>query len=102
MPFSPLLNVRQHFPDRSIQDIPTTIARELAQSGFADRLKPGGRIAVGVGSRGIANLATIVRSVVDFWKSRGFKPFLFPAMGSHGAANAEGQAAVLHHFGITE
>lgn len=102
MPFSPLLTVRQHFADRSISDIPGTLRRELAASGFADRLKPGARIGIGVGSRGIANLATIVRTVADFWKSRGFAPFLFPAMGSHGAATAEGQADVLAHFGITE
>jgi hypothetical protein len=42
----------------------------------------------------------IVRAVVDYWKSRGAQPFIFPAMGSHGAANAEGQAEVLHHYGI--
>ena len=102
MPFSRLIPVRQHFPDRSLHDIPATITRELTAAHFGANLKPGSRIAIGVGSRGIANLATIVRSVVDFWKSRGFQPFLFPAMGSHGAANAEGQAAVLHHFGITE
>src|SRR5580700_9841411 len=102
MPFSRLIPIRQHFPDRSLHDIPATITRELTAAQFGANLKPGSRIAIGVGSRGIANLATIVRSVIDFWKSRGFHPFLFPAMGSHGAANAEGQAAVLHHFGINE
>jgi hypothetical protein len=102
MPFPRLLTVRQHFPDRRVTDIPGTIARELSSSGFGATLKPGARIAIGVGSRGIFNLATIVRAIVDFWKSRGFRPFLFPAMGSHGAATAEGQAAVLEHFGIHE
>ena len=102
MPFSRLLNVRQHFPDRSISDIPGAVQRELSTSGFGQTLKPGARIAIGVGSRGIANIATIVRSAVDFWKSRGFQPFLFPAMGSHGAATAAGQAEVLAHYGIDE
>ena len=59
-------------------------------------------MALGVGSRGISNIATIVRSAVDFWKSRGCSPFIFPAMGSHGAATAEGQADVLAHYGIHE
>lgn len=59
-------------------------------------------MAIGVGSRGIANIATIVRSVVDYWKAAGMQPFLFPAMGSHGAATAEGQADVLAHYGIHE
>src|ERR1051325_168664 len=102
MAFSRLLPVRQHFPDRSIGDIPAAIARELASSGFGAKLKPGSRVAIGVGSRGIANIARIVRSVVDFWKSRECQPFLFPAMGSHGAATAEGQASVLAHLGVTE
>jgi hypothetical protein len=102
MPFARLLNVRQRFPNRAIRDIPGTISRELAQANFGANLKPGSPIAIGVGSRGIANLATIVRSVVDFWKSRGFAPFIFPAMGSHGAATAEGQASVLAHYGVDE
>jgi hypothetical protein len=102
MSFSRLLNVRQNFPDRRVSDIPSTVQRELAASGFGENLKPGARIAIGVGSRGIANVATIVRAVVDYWKSRGFSPFLFPAMGSHGAATAEGQADVLAHYGIIE
>jgi hypothetical protein len=102
MPFPRLLNVRQHFPDRRIHNIPDTIASELRGSGFAETLKPGARVAIGVGSRGIANLAVIVKNVVDFWKARGCKPFLFPAMGSHGAATAQGQADVLAHYGIHE
>lgn len=97
-----LLLVRQSIPDRSIQDIPGTVARELSQAGFASRLRPGSSVAIGVGSRGITNLSRIVRAVVDYWKTQGMNPFLFPAMGSHGAATAEGQAGVLAHYGVTE
>ena len=61
---------------------------------------PGARIAIGVGSRGISNIAKIVRAVVDYWREAGCDPFIFPAMGSHGAATAEGQALVLEHYGI--
>lgn len=102
MDFPRLLTVRQNFPDRSLHDIPGEIQRQLAQSGFASRVKPGARVAIGVGSRGIANIATIVRSVVDYWKQQGCHPFIFPAMGSHGAATAAGQADVLAHYGIHE
>ena len=103
MEFPRLLLVRQNFPDRSIRDVRSAVSKELAQSPFGARaLKPGARVAIGVGSRGISNIATIVRSVVDFWKSRGAQPFIFPAMGSHGAATAEGQADVLAHYGIIE
>jgi len=75
---------------------------ELVDSPFGARTKPGARVAIGVGSRGISNIATITRAVVDFWKSKGARPFIFPAMGSHGAATAEGQADVLAHYGIVE
>jgi hypothetical protein len=102
MRFPRLLVTRQNFTDRSLPDVPAEVEKQLAASGFASRLKPGARIAIGVGSRGIHNYATIVRGVVRYWLERGMRPFLFPAMGSHGAASAEGQAAVLAHYGITE
>jgi hypothetical protein len=100
--FPRLVTVRQHFADRKISDIPGTICRELTNSKFGAHLAPGSSVAIGVGSRGIANIATIVHSVVAFWKEKGMKPFIFPAMGSHGAATAEGQADVLAHYEITE
>jgi hypothetical protein len=102
MSFSRLLNVHQKFPDRRVADISSTVGKELGSARMGENLKPGARIAIGVGSRGIANVAAIVRAVVDYWKSRGFSPFLFPAMGSHGAATAAGQADVLAHYGIVE
>ena len=102
MLYSRLLLVRQNFPDRRVHDIPGTIQKELSSAAFASRLKPGSRVAIGVGSRGITNIATIARAVVDYWRSQGMKPFIFPAMGSHGAATAEGQADVLAHYGIIE
>src|SRR5450432_996202 len=100
--FPRLYFVRQNFPDRRIKDITGEVHAQLAFSGFGSKLKPGARVALGVGSRGIANIATIVRAVVDYWKSKGHQPFIFPAMGSHGAATAEGQADVLAHYGIHE
>jgi hypothetical protein len=102
MRFPRLLLTRQNFPDHSIPDIPAEIQRQLGGSGFAARVKPGGRIAIGVGSRGIHNIALIVRNVVRYWREQGMQPFIFPAMGSHGAASAEGQSSVLAHYGITE
>jgi len=101
MRFPRLCLVRQKFPDRRIPDTAAEVRKQLAASGFASRVKPGGRVAIGVGSRGIHNIATIVRSVVQYWKDAGMQPFIFPAMGSHGAASAAGQADVLAHYGIT-
>ena len=102
MPFPRLLLVRQKFPDRRIPDPAAEVRTQLEASSFARRLKPGSRVAIGVGSRGIHNIATIVRAVVRYWKDQGMHPLLFPAMGSHGAASAAGQADVLAHYGITE
>src|SRR5947199_6956045 len=97
-----LLVVRQKFIDRRIPDVAAEVRKQLTESGFAARLKPGASVAIGVGSRGIHNIATIVRNAVQFWKDAGMRPFIFPAMGSHGAASAAGQAEVLAHYGITE
>jgi hypothetical protein len=102
MRFPRLLVIRQKFPDRSLPDIPAEVRKQLATSGFAARVAPGGRIAIGVGSRGIHNYAAIIGGVVRYWLEQGMKPFLFPAMGSHGAASAQGQSDVLAHYGITE
>ena len=102
MQFPRLIVARQNFPDRRIPDVAAEVHKQLAASGFAARLKPGSRVAIGVGSRGIHNIATIVRNVVEYWKNAGMSPFIFPAMGSHGAASAEGQADVLAHYGIVE
>jgi len=95
-----MLRIRQYFPDRAVKDIPATVAAELRRADFASKLKPGSRVAIGVGSRGIANIATIVRAVVDYWKAAGMLPYIFPAMGSHGAASPEGQAMVLGKYKI--
>ena len=97
-----IIRVKQNFPDRRLKDVSASVQAELKASPFASRIKPGGKVAIGVGSRGITNIATIVKAAVDFWKSAGCQPFIFPAMGSHGAATAEGQADVLAHYGIHE
>jgi hypothetical protein len=94
--------VRQDLADRSLKDIPGEVRSQLEKADLAGRVKPGARIAIGAGSRGIANLAAIVRAVVEYWQAHGCRPFIFPAMGSHGSATAEGQAAVLAGYGITE
>jgi hypothetical protein len=65
-----------------------------------DRIDPGARVAVAVGSRGIADLPEVVRAVVEALTAHGCRPFLFPAMGSHGGATAQGQRALLGKVGI--
>ena len=99
-----MFHAAQMFPDAHIErgDIRRAIFEEIERGGVADRVKPGMRIAITAGSRGIRNVDEITRSVVEFVKSRGAVPFIVPAMGSHGGATAEGQREVLAGYGITE
>ena len=69
--------------------------------GLQNQIKVGQSIAITAGSRGITGIAKILRSVVDECKSLGLKPFIVPAMGSHGGATADGQKHLLEHYGIT-
>jgi hypothetical protein len=100
--FPRMARVKQRFARPTLTNIPGGVSSELTALALEDRIKPGDTVAVAAGSRGIANIDTIVRAVVDHVKSLGGVPFVFPAMGSHGGATAEGQAEVLHHYGITE
>src|SRR5688572_22473819 len=99
---SRLLLVRQDFPDLRLADVRADARARLEASGLAAPLQPGARVAIGVGSRGIANIDVIVHSVVQYWREHGMAPFIFPSMGSHGAATPEGQADLLAHLGISE
>ncbi len=102
MPKQRLVRVRQNFPKRALDDVAASVRATLEAADWTRQVAVGSRIAIGAGSRGIQNIDVIVKATVDFWKSRDCKPFIIPVMGSHGAATAEGQADVLHHYGITE
>ncbi len=85
----------------ALADVAGSVRAHLDCLGVAaDKLR-GRTIAVAVGSRGIATLQVIVRTVCDWLKAHGAKPFVFPAMGSHGGGTAEGQRQVLSEYGIT-
>jgi acyl-CoA synthetase (AMP-forming)/AMP-acid ligase II len=102
VPLPPMARVRQKFDPTKLADIPGAIQREFMRPEIRERVKPGQVIAVGCGSRGIANIAQIAIAVIAELKALGAKPFIFPCMGSHGAATAEGQKKVLETYGITE
>ncbi len=84
-----------------IKDIPSAVRRNWMESKTLKRVKPGQRIAIGCGSRGIAEIATIVKTTVEVFLEAGTKPFILAAMGSHGGATAEGQRELLASYGIT-
>lgn len=95
-----MVPIHQMFDDAVVEDISGEIRRGL--KGFDHGVRAGMRICITCGSRGIANLPEIIKTVVDFCKEQGAEPFIIPAMGSHGGATAEGQCAVLESLGVTE
>lgn len=97
-----MIKVRQNFPRSAIADIRASLLMEMKKKGILDSVKAGDRVAIAVGSRGIANIVVIVRETVTLLKSVGARPFIIPTMGSHGGATAEGQTGVLKSLGITE
>jgi hypothetical protein len=99
---STLLEVHQTFDAPRVEDIPLGVRKALEDGGLLAKIKPGDSVAVGVGSRGIANIAAIARATVDRLKEHGAKPFVVASMGSHGGAMAEGQREVLAGMGVTE
>ncbi|MFN3651382.1 MAG: lactate racemase domain-containing protein [Armatimonadota bacterium] len=102
VPLPPLYHVRQKFPRPLIEDVQAAVAAELQRPEVRERIRPGSRICLAVGSRGIAKIGEIVRALVREVKAAGADPFIIPAMGSHGGATAEGQIRVLADYGITE
>jgi hypothetical protein len=96
-----MVKIRQKICAPKIDD-PTSILREeMRKAGLGEKIKPGSRIAITAGSRGIAHICEILATIVDEAKKLGGKPFLVPAMGSHGGATPEGQIAVLKSLGVT-
>ena len=94
--------VRQEFPRPRVEDTSLAVKAELESLFPPGTLKSGAEIGVTVGSRGIINIAVMARATVDFLKSRDTRPFIIPAMGSHGGAVAEGQRNLIAHYGVTE
>lgn len=97
-----MVRVQQKFEAARLDDILGTVKREFARPDVRQRVKPGMTVAVGCGSRGVANIGQIAVAVIGELRALGAKPFVFPCMGSHGAATAEGQKRVLETYGITE
>ena len=96
------VHVERRIPDDGIDDIATAMRTELERILPQSGIGAGQRVAVAVGSRGIDRLPEMVGALCDELRKTGAEPFIVPAMGSHGGATAEGQAAVLERLGVTE
>jgi hypothetical protein len=94
--------VKQKLYKSAIPDVPYTVLESLKSLTLEDRIKPGQTVAVAVGSRGINRIDTVVLQCLKFLMSKGLKPYIVPAMGSHGGATPDGQLNVLAKLGITE
>jgi len=94
--------LRQRFDAACLKDVHSEVHRQLATLKLGEKVRPGQSVAITAGSRGIANIAKITRAIVEHFHKLGAKPFIVPAMGSHGGGTAEGQRRIIESFGITE
>ena len=94
--------VKQHLPADHIADVRGETRRRLIESGELKKTRPGGRVAITAGSRGIGGLLDLLAGAVDAVKECGGAPFIIPAMGSHGGATVEGQREILRILGVNE
>ncbi len=97
-----VVKARQEFPRPRVEDVGEALRRELAKEEISSSIEPGMSVAITAGSRGIAGIENILRSLVGILKEAGAKPFIVPAMGSHGGATASGQVEVLASLGVTQ
>ena len=97
-----LLKIKQEFEKTHLEDVSAEVRNEFYRIGLDKKIKPGMKIAITAGSRGIDRLVQILKSIVYEIKKSGGEPFIVAAMGSHGGATAEGQLKVLEYYGITE
>ena len=98
----PLARIKQELPKEHVDDVRGEVRQKLLAAGLRDRLKPGARIAITAGSRGMGGFVELVSEIVETIKMAGGDPFIIPAMGSHGGATADGQVEILKRLGITE
>lgn len=102
MNYPKMYRIRQILDVPKVDDIEETVSRELESIQIGSLIKAGSHIAITAGSRGIAGIDRILRHLVRLLRENGAKPFLIPAMGSHGGGTAEGQLEILETLNITE
>jgi hypothetical protein len=100
--FPRMYRIQQELPLCALEDPVAELHRLLHDHPALASIQPGASIAITAGSRGVANIASLIAAVVRELKARGANPFVVPAMGSHGGATAEGQVALLESLGVTE
>jgi len=99
--FPRFFRIKMRYPRLQIDDIENAVKQVLDEVLPESGIRAGHRVAIGIGSRGIANLPLIVRALCRRFIKMGAFPVIIPAMGSHGGATAKGQADVLETLGVT-
>ncbi len=102
VPVPDVIRVEQRFPRPVLDDAASDLRDRLRAAGVLQTLHPSQTVAIGVGSRGISQLARLVRTLVEEVRRAGATPFIVPSMGSHGGATVEGQVRILATLGVTE
>ncbi len=102
MPFPQMFRLRQKFDAPRVEDVEAEVQSQLASLNLGEKVQPGQTVAITAGSRGIANIAKIIKATAAYFRGLGAVPFIVPAMGSHGGGTAEGQKGILEGYGITE
>ena len=102
MEFPKVVKIRQKFPRPRVENVEEALREQLGRGEISSTIKPGMSVALTAGSRGIAEIDEILRSLVAILKEMAAEPFIVPAMGSHGGATAEGQLEILESLGVTE
>ncbi len=102
LPLPMIARVQQTFRQPEVADVPAAIAAAIRGSRIATRVRPGGSVALTVGSRGIAGIDRIAAAAVETLRALGLSPFVVAAMGSHGGGTDLGQQALLAELGVTE
>ena len=102
MLFPRMLRLSQKFEGPELGDVEDETCSQLAALQLGNKIRPGESVAITAGSRGIANIASIIKAATRQLREIGAEPFVVPAMGSHGGGTAEGQQEILHSYGVTE
>ncbi|REJ72452.1 MAG: DUF2088 domain-containing protein [Planctomycetota bacterium] len=100
--FPKMIRIKQRFNAQRVDDVPGEVRRQLEGLNLAGKVRAEQSVAITVGSRGIANIAQITKAIVNHFFQLGARPFIVPAMGSHGGGTAEGQRAIVEGYGVTE
>ena len=100
--FPEIFRVRQSFPLIQVEDVANEVEQELSKLNLGEKIQPGQTVAITAGSRGIANIAVIIRGIAQHLLAIGAKPYIVPAMGSHGGGVAENQRKIIEGYGISE